>query len=67
MRSKYNTRQRKKSIQGLRSFKVSLPKNIREKAHFIVTKIKHDFSGKIGLTGNRNYCVLQQQFSFSER
>ena len=31
MRSKYNTRQRKKSIQGLRSFKVSLPKNIREK------------------------------------
>ena len=31
MRSKYNTRQRKKSIQGLRSFKDSLPKNIREK------------------------------------
>ena len=31
MSYKYNTRQRKKSIQGLRSFKVSLPKNIREK------------------------------------
>ena len=31
MSYKYNTRQRKKSIQGLRSFKVSLPKNIRDK------------------------------------
>ena len=31
MRFKNNTRQLKKSIQGLRSFKVSLPKNIREK------------------------------------
>ena len=31
MHFKYNTRQKKKSIQGLRSFKVSLPKNIREK------------------------------------
>ena len=31
MRFKYNTRQKKKSIQGLRSFKDSLPKNIREK------------------------------------
>ena len=31
MHFKYNTRQKKKSIQGLRSFKVSVPKNIREK------------------------------------
>ena len=31
MRSKYNTRNRKKSIQGLRSFKDSLPKKIRNK------------------------------------
>tara|TARA_B100000965_G_scaffold220674_1_gene184643 strand:+ start:41 stop:394 length:354 start_codon:yes stop_codon:yes gene_type:complete len=31
MGSKYNTRSRKKSIQGLRSFKDSLPKNIKEK------------------------------------
>ncbi len=31
MRSKNNTRSRKKSIQGLRSFKDSLPKTIREK------------------------------------
>ena len=30
MRLKNNTRQRKKSIQGLRSFKDSLPKNIKE-------------------------------------
>ena len=30
MRFKNNTRQRKKSIQGLRSFKDSLPKDIRE-------------------------------------
>lgn len=30
MRLKNNTRHRKKSIQGLRSFKDSLPKNIRE-------------------------------------
>jgi len=30
MRSKYNTKSRKKSIQGLRSLKDSLPKNIRE-------------------------------------
>ena len=30
MSYKYNTRQRKKSIQGLRSFKDSLPKNIKE-------------------------------------
>ena len=30
MRSKNNTRQRKKSIQGLRSFRDSLPKDIRE-------------------------------------
>ena len=31
MRSKNNSRSRKKSIQGLRSFKDSLPKKIREK------------------------------------
>ena len=31
MRLKNNTRQRKKSIQGLRSFKDSLPKDVREK------------------------------------
>ena len=31
MRFKYNSRQKKKSIQGLRSFKDTLPKNIREK------------------------------------
>tara|TARA_B100000700_G_C14738993_1_gene712055 strand:- start:95 stop:448 length:354 start_codon:yes stop_codon:yes gene_type:complete len=30
MRHKYNTRLRKKSIQGLRSFKDSLPKDIRQ-------------------------------------
>ena len=30
MRFKYNTRQKKKSIQGLRSFKDTLPKNIKE-------------------------------------
>jgi len=30
MRLKNNTKQRKKSIQGLRSFKDSLPKNIKE-------------------------------------
>ena len=30
MRFKNNTRQRKKSIQGLRSFRDSLPKDIRE-------------------------------------
>ena len=51
MRSKNNTRQRKKSIQGLRSFKDSLPKDIREtisKKADIYSKIINNWKKIVG-------------------
>jgi len=51
MRFKNNTRQRKKSIQGLRSFKDSLPKNIREtilKKADIYSKIINNWKKIVG-------------------
>ena len=51
MRYKNNTRQRRKSIQGLRSFKDSLPKNIREtifKKANIYSKITNNWKKIVG-------------------
>tara|TARA_Y100000590_G_scaffold1353_1_gene1712 strand:- start:2238 stop:2597 length:360 start_codon:yes stop_codon:yes gene_type:complete len=51
MRYKNNTRQRRKSIQGLRSFKDSLPKNIREtifKKANIYSKITDNWKKIVG-------------------
>ena len=51
MRFKNNTRQRKKSIQGLRSFKDSLPKDIREtilKKADIYSKIINNWKKIVG-------------------
>jgi len=51
MRYKNNTRQRRKSIQGLRSFKDSLPKNIREtifKKADIYSKITNNWKKIVG-------------------
>ena len=51
MRFKNNTRQRKKSIQGLRSFKDSLPKGIREtilKKADIYSKIINNWKKIVG-------------------
>ena len=51
MRFKNNTRQRKKSIQGLRSFKDSLPKSIREtilKKADIYSKIINNWKKIVG-------------------
>ena len=52
MRLKNNTRQRKKSIQGLRSFKDSLPKNIKEtifKKAKIYSKIVDNWKKIVGI------------------
>ena len=51
MRFKSNTRQRKKSIQGLRSFRDSLPKDIREtisKKADIYSKIINNWKKIVG-------------------
>ena len=51
MRFKNNTRHRKKSIQGLRSFKDSLPKDIREtifKKADIYSKITNNWKKIVG-------------------
>ena len=52
MSYKYNTRQRKKSIQGLRSFKDTLPKKIREtilKKGQLYSKITNNWKTIVGI------------------
>ena len=69
MRLKNNTRQRKKPIQGLRSFKDSLPKNIREnifKKAKIYSKIVDNWK-KIAGNDLSNACYPKSKKTSSKR
>ncbi len=57
MQSKNNTKQRNASIQGLRSFKDTLPKNVKK----IINKKGHIYSETLG---NWKYLVGSELFKF---
>ena len=57
MRSKNNIKQRSRTIQGLRSFKDTLPKNVKK----IINKKGHIFSGTLS---NWKYIVGEDLFKF---
>ena len=52
MEFKYNTKQRTKTIQGLRSFKDTLPKKIKK----ILNKKGHIYSETLKGSANPKYC-----------